>query len=107
MAGLAPDLQLRARQSVAEAEAQGNIKAESVAAREVRPATSGLLLLYPISRYSGSEGTRGAHRGPLYDNPAGRRARDIVGLAISFPRSALPQHVEAYLEGTAGWRCAE
>ena len=107
MAGLAPDLQARARQSVAEAEAQGNKKAESVAAREVRPATSGLLLLYPISRYSGSEGTRGAIRRQLYDDPAGSHARDIVGLAISFPRSVLPQHVEAYLEGTAGWRCVE
>ena len=107
MAGLAPDLQARARQSVAEAEAQGNTKSESVAAREVRPATSGLLLLYPISRYSGSEGTRGAIRRQLYDDPAGSHARDIVGLAISFPRSALPQHVEAYLEGTAGWRCVE
>ena len=107
MMGLAPDLQLQARQSVAAAEAEGITKAESVAARQVRPPESGLLLLYPISRYSGSEGTRGATRRPLYDNPAGKFARDIVGLAISFPRSEMDQHVEAYLEGTARWKPVE
>ena len=35
------------------------------------------------------------------------RARDLIGLAVSFPQSAYPQQVEAYLEGTVGWRPVE
>jgi hypothetical protein len=35
------------------------------------------------------------------------QARDLVGLAISFPRSEQKQVVEAFIEGTAGWRPIE
>jgi hypothetical protein len=71
------------------------------AARRLRPAEEGLLILYPISRHSRSEG---GNRRPLYENPNDPLARDLVGLALSFPQARQPQPVEAYLEGTAGWR---
>lgn len=76
------------------------------AARQLRPAEEGLLLLYPISRYSG-QGSTGGNRQALFDNPDEPRARDLVGLAISFPESRQPQRVEAYLESTVGWRPVE
>lgn len=76
-------------------------------ARAERSAQEGLLLLYPISRYSGYKITEGQNRRQLFDDPDGPLARDLVGLAISFPRSNQPQIVEAYLEGTVGWRPVE
>ena len=83
---------------------------DNVAARKVRPPEEGLLLLYPISRQSGYERERTEplrNRSPLYDDPNGPLARDLVGLAISFPWSNQPQQVEEYLEGTVGWRRVE
>lgn len=73
-------------------------------ARLKRPPEQGLLLLYPISRHSGYKLTRKTGRQPLFDNSKGSDACDLVGLAISFPKSNINQRVEAYLEGTAGWR---
>ncbi len=75
-------------------------------ARLLRPSEEGLLLLYPISRRSG-QGLKGGSRRPLYENADGPSARDLVGLAISFPKSRQPEQVEAYLEGTVGWRPIE
>ncbi len=82
-------------------------------ARVLRPSEEGLLLLYPISRYSGQNirvdpsnpSARG--RRPLYEDANGPLARDLVGLAISFPRSRQQEVVEAYLEGTVRWRPIE
>ncbi len=105
--GVSPDLLTRAAALVEAAQAEGKRKSENNAAREVRPATDGLLLLYPISRFSGSELPPGAGRRRLYEDAAGPLARDLVGLALSFPRSEQPQQVEAFLEGTVGWRPAE
>jgi hypothetical protein len=82
--------------------AQG--RSENVAARSARPASSGLLLLYPISKSSGHERQVTGNRRPLYENPRDVLARDLVGLAVSLPESTRPQPVEAYLEGTVGWR---
>jgi hypothetical protein len=83
-------------------------ESENRAARRARPAEEGLLLLYPISKNSGwdlPEG-RGIRR-RLFENPNDPRARDLIGLAISFPTSNQPQQVEAYLEGSVGWRPVE
>lgn len=77
------------------------------AARESRPPEEGLLVLYPISRHSGKNANEGGNRRPLFDNPADPRARDLVGLSISFPQSRQPQRVEAYMEGMVGWRPIE
>lgn len=76
-------------------------------AREERHSSEGLLLLYPISRFSGRDLEAGGSRRALFDDPLGPQARDLVGLAISFPRSAQPQRVEAYMEGSVGWRPVE
>ena len=103
MCGLTDDMKEDARAVVAAAAAAGRKKSENAAARELRPATNGLILLYPISRYSGHDLREGGRRRPLYDNPQGPLSRDLVGLAISFPKSNQPQQVEAYMIGSAGW----
>lgn len=104
LVGLPKELSDRARALVEQAQASGKKKSENVAAREVRPPTHGLLLLYPISRYSGRDIAEGGNRRPLFENAASGLARDLVGLAISFPKSEQSQVVEAYLEGSVGWR---
>jgi len=106
--GLTPELRAQADMLVQSARAEGKSKSESTAAREVRPATDGVLLLYPISRYSGTDIIEGSsRRRRLFDNPDGPLARDLVGLAISFPRSNQAQQLEAFLQGTVGWRPVE
>jgi Z1 domain len=89
------------------AQAEGKTKSINSAAREVRPATDGLLMLFPISRFSGQGMNEGSSRRPLFDDPRGPLARDLVGLAISFPRSNQPQTVEAFMQGTVAWRPVE
>lgn len=75
------------------------------AARRVRPATEGLLLLYPISRHSGHDLQEGASRRPLFENRNDPEARDVIGLAISFPHSDNAQRIIGqYVVGTVGWR---
>jgi hypothetical protein len=76
-------------------------------ARALRPKEEGLLLLYPISKQSGHDIKQGGNRRPLFKNPDGAQARDLVGFAVSFPKSGQTQQVEAFLEGTAGWRPVE
>jgi hypothetical protein len=80
---------------------------ENRAARRSRPPEEGLLLLYPISRHSGQEPLATGNRRPLFENPQDSRARDLIGLALSFPQSRNPQVVAAYLVGTAGWMPVE
>lgn len=80
---------------------------ENRAARKARPPEEGLLLLYPIAKNSGRDLEPGGNRKPLFADPADALARDLVGLAISFPDSRQPQQVEAYLEGTVRWRPVE
>jgi len=105
--GLNPELRAQAAALIQAAQAEGKTKSENSAAREVRPATEGLLMLFPISRHSGVEVAAGSARRPIYDDPNGPLARDLVGLAISFPTSEQPQTVEAYTQGTVAWRPAE
>lgn len=107
MAGLSAELRAQANALIQAAQAEGRTKSENSAAREVRPATDGLLMLFPISRHSGSSANEGSGRRPLFENPNGPQARDLVGLAVSFPRSNQPQTVEAFMQGTVGWRPAE
>jgi len=73
-------------------------------ARKLRPKEEGLLILYPISRHSGYGSGLGTAREALFPNPNDPRNRDLVGLALSFPRSSIDHPVEAYLEGTVRWR---
>lgn len=81
--------------------------ARNIAARKARPAEEGLLLLYPISRFSGYDKKPSRLREPIFPDPRAPLARDLVGLTISFPQSKQPQQVEAYLEGTVAWRPVE
>jgi hypothetical protein len=75
------------------------------AARRVRLASEGLLLLYPISRHSGRDLPEGASRRRLFENPDDPDARDVLGLAISFPYSDNAQRIVGqYVVGTVGWR---
>lgn len=105
--GLTDELNDQAQALIQTARAENRTKAENNAAREVRPATDGLLLLYPISRNSGSALVDGGGRRPLFNDPTGPQTRDLVGLAISFPKSKQAQPVKAFLEGTRGWRPIE
>ncbi len=100
-------LQIQAQAIVDAARRESKTKSENRAAREVRPATNGLVLLYPISRHSGYEITGPGSRRPLFDDARSPLARDLVGLAISFPKSNASQTVEAFLEGTSRWRPVE
>jgi hypothetical protein len=90
-----------------ELSAAGTRKSRSVVAREVRDPAHGLLLLYPISRHSGHDADPGDNRRALYPDPKGALCRDLVGMAISFPRSDVPHAVEAYATGTVPWRPRE
>ncbi len=73
------------------------------ALRNLRSPDKGLLLIYPISKYS-TPGEKAKARQNLFENPDDAKARNLIGFAISLPRSEQPQEVEAYLEGTVGWR---
>ncbi len=75
------------------------------AARQVRAPSEGLLLIYPISKYSGSELAESGSRQPLYENPEDHQACDIIGIAISFPASKQAQSIRGeYVVGSVGWR---
>ena len=68
------------------------------AARLSRSSKCGLLLLYPISKYSGrDDGPLAKAREPLFADPEGPTARDLVGLALSLPRTTKAGPSEAYL----------
>jgi hypothetical protein len=73
------------------------------AARRVRAPSNGLILLYPISRFSRPDSEPSKGRQAVFEDPRDATARDIVGLAISFPRSTNAQPVRGYSVGTVGW----
>lgn len=81
----------------------GEEKDRNRAARLSRSSKCGLLLLYPISKYSGRD-VLSKGRELLYENSDGALARDLIGLALSLPGTKSSQPVEAYLEGTSRWR---
>jgi hypothetical protein len=74
------------------------------AARRVRDPIEGLLLLYPVSRFSGPDSASSRGRQRVYENPRDASARDIVGIAVSFPRSPSATRVlGTYSVGTVCW----
>jgi len=96
------DAQLEAAKRVV---ADGTEKTLNRAARLNRDAASGLLLLYPISRFSGHDGSDfGGAREPLFIDPTGGEARDLIGFAVSFPIAAKDRPAQSYIEGTARWK---
>ena len=79
---------------------------ENRAARRQRDPSCGLLLIYPISRFSSptADGNRRGSRRPLYDDPESPLAKHLIGLALSFPPSHVQHNSDAYVEGSVGWR---
>lgn len=69
--------------------------------RRVRDPRQGVLMIYPISRYSGHSSKRkpGSTREPIYADPS--RGEDIIGLAFIFPYSDSDATVE-YVVGPVG-----
>jgi hypothetical protein len=74
------------------------------AARRVRSPADGLLLIYPISRFSRPDSGSLRSRQAVYENPRDALARDIVGLAISFPKSPNARATRGYAVGPVGWK---
>ena len=75
------------------------------AARHVRAPTDGLLILYPISRYSGHDLRARGTRQKLYEEAGSKHAKGIIGIALSFPPSDRAQSVRGeYVVGTVEWR---
>lgn len=105
--GLSEELKRRVEEIVQQEQAAGRRKSRNTVARGLRSPEEGLLLLYPISRWSGFDLDDGGNRRRLYGDADGPLARDLVGLAISFPRSNHQRRVEAYVDGTVGWRPVE
>lgn len=86
----------------AEIQAAGGI-GRGPALRQVRTRDNGLLLIYPVSRYSRPEPRRESNREALFDNP--EEGVDVIGIALSFPASDTAATVQGiYVVGTVGWR---
>lgn len=99
--GLTAEELEQAKQNVA----SGAVKDRNVAARRSRRSSCGLLLLYPISRFSGhDDGGPLGTREKLFADPNDGQACDLIGLALSFPVTKKAGPSEAYLEGTAKWQ---
>lgn len=81
----------------------------NVAARSIRQPNEGLLVLYPLSKYSGhKDGGAQGNRKPLFNDPNSEYACDIIGLALSFPASEQPPIVDGeFVTGTVEWKALE
>ena len=86
--------------------AQSQKIALNPASRQVRSPAEGLLLIYPVSRSSAARPIKSdGNRRNLFDDPADGSARDVVGIAISFPKSSTARTASReYAVGTVGWR---
>ncbi len=84
---------------------QSTGQAANPVSRLVRPATDGLLIIYPVSRFSGYERQPRQSRRRMYDDPNGSNSRDVICYAISFPKSDSAQVIRGeYVLGTVDWR---
>jgi hypothetical protein len=69
------------------------------ALRHIRSVQEGVLLIYPISKYSSVFGDEQENREAIFDNP--EEGEHIIGVAIIFPNSSTAATVE-YAVGTVG-----
>jgi len=99
-AGLSADALVRMEQAIR----NGDKPRIRTCARDQRSKEEGLLLLYPISRYSGYDTPPNGNRTRLYDDPDDPESCDLIGIAFSFPKSDHPQPVEKYVRGTVPGR---
>ena len=73
--------------------------------RMARNPNNGLLLIYPISRFSGFESDASKNRRSLFDDPKNSLAKDIIGISLSFPKTDKASTILGqYVVGTVGWR---
>ena len=95
--GLTDEQKDEARNKVA----TGHYRSYPQALRSVRDPGEGVLLIYPISRFSGSRTTfsPNSQREALFTNP--EEGADVIGVALIFPESESPATVE-YVVGTVG-----
>jgi hypothetical protein len=74
------------------------------AARSVRDPTKGLLLIYPVSKYSGREIKIDSKRTELFKDPDQLGVNNLIGLALSFPFSSREfGKKDDYVFGTVPW----
>lgn len=79
-------------------------QAANPVSRLVRPPQEGLLLIYPVSRFSGHERSPRQSRRPMYEDPSYSLCRDVICFAISFPKSDRAQVLRGeYVVGTVDW----
>ena len=106
--GLMDESEIKKFEEIKQAEPE---LAVNVAARRARTPKEGLILIYPISKGSKpiikEPKIESKTRQALYDDTNSQYARDLIGLAVSFPESQQAQPVQAYLEGTNRWRPVE
>jgi hypothetical protein len=73
--------------------------------RLIRPPSEGLLLIYPVSRFSGHEHQPRQSRRRMFENPNDPMNLDVICFAISFPKSDRAQVIRGeYVIGTVDWR---
>ena len=73
--------------------------------RMARNPANGLLLIYPISRFSGSDDSISRNRRPLFDDPKNSLSKEIIGISLSFPKTDKASTVLGeYVVGTVGWK---
>ena len=71
------------------------------AARLERSPHNGLLIIYPVSKYSGHERIPNLSRRPLFEEPRDPNCSDVVCLAISFPKTDRDQGIRGeYVVGS-------
>ena len=72
--------------------------------RQIRTPREGLLIIYPVSRFSGHERQPRQSRRRMFENPNDPLHRDVICYAISFPKSDRAQVVRGeYVIGTVDW----
>ena len=77
------------------------------AGRRARDPKNGLLLIYPVSRFSGHEHQPRQSRRPIFDDPKADYCNDVICIAISFPDSPNAESIIGeYVIGTVDWRPA-
>lgn len=79
-------------------------QAANPVSRLVRSPSEGLLLIYPVSRFSGYEREPRPSRLRMYEDPNNPLSQDVVCFAISFPKSDRAQVLRGeYVLGTVNW----
>ena len=82
-------------------EGHGGLVKDSAIKRLARSPDEGLLVLYPISKYSKPDSKK-KNRAPIYEDPDNELAHDLIGFSIPFPLSPKSTS-EKYVHAIPGW----